>query len=377
MPAPDVAVFIEPISRHFHEDRLLYPHGVGGSYYEPYGKVRELFAERDIPVHTADLLRRGVDVRATNVYFAISNLSGYKELAGRKDVVLSALFHTEAPIVQPSVYRGTPEAGNYFKRVFSFSTATALARFGCGDTALERALIPEPHDKVFENLWGRRDRKFLSIVTQNRLPLLDDQELYTERLRAMEFFSRTGEIDLYGMGWDDLPARVGERRVKLPGTVVRLERWVRSRIPLTRKHPYQEVIRRVYRGPVESKYEALSQYTFSITYENMVLEGWINEKLFDAMLVGTIPIYLGAPDISNWVPEECFIDQRRFADYAELRAFLHSLSPGELEGYREAARDFLASNRFDPFRKETFARKFVESVEADLQLSLLDGSEAA
>jgi hypothetical protein len=95
------------------------------------------------------------------------------------------------------------------------------------------------------------------------------------------------------------------------------------------------------------------------------------------MLVGTVPIYLGAPDITDWVPEDCFIDQRRFDGYAELREHLRSLSPEEIQGYREAARAFLVSERFRPFRKETFAAKFVESVEADLRLSLLGGSEAA
>jgi hypothetical protein len=376
-PAHDVAVFIDPISVRFGQDRLLYPHGFPGSYYEPYGLVRELFAAQGIPVHTADFLRRGEDVRGTNLYFAISNLSGYPKLADRGDVILSALFHTEAPIVQPSVYEGTPLALRHFNRAFSFSTPAALAGFGCGDTVLERSLIPEPRNEVYEELWRRGDRDFLTIVTQNRVPARTEQELYSERLRAIEHFSRTDEIDLYGVGWDDLPARVGERRVKVPGTLVRMERAVRRRLPFGRKHPYHDVIRRVYRGAVESKYEVLSRYTFSLTYENMVLHGWINEKLFDAMLVGTIPIYLGAPDITDWVPEECFVDPRRFAGYAELRDYLHSLGPAEKQGYREAARAFLASDLFEPFSKETFARKFVESAEADLGISLLDRTATA
>jgi hypothetical protein len=372
----DIAVFVEPISRFFRNDVLFSPHGLGGSYYEPYGLVRERFAAHGIPVHTADFLHRGEHVRGTNVYFAISNLSGYEQLAHRSDVVLSGLFHTEAPIVQPSVYRGTPRAGEHFNRVFSFSTPAALASFGCADTTLERSLIPEPRAEVYEDLWQRGDRDFLTIITRNR-GVPGEGELYTERLRAMEFFGRTEEIDLYGVGWDDLPGRVGERRVKVPGTFVRVYRAGRRRVPFVKKYPHEDLVRRVYRGAVEDKYETLSRYTFSLTYENMVLDGWINEKLFDAMLVGTVPIYLGAPDITDWVPEDCFIDQRRFDGYAELREHLRSLSPEEIQGYREAARAFLVSERFRPFRKETFAAKFVESVEADLRLSLLGGSEAA
>jgi hypothetical protein len=373
----DLAVFIEPITAHFREDRLLEPHGYVASYYEPYGLVRELLAPHGIPVHTADFLRRGEHVRGRNAYFSIANLSFYKALAKRDDVVLSGLFHMEAPIVQPSVYAGTPEASRHFKRVFSFSTAEALAPFGCGGVRLERSLVPEPSAQVYEDLWSIRERPgFLTIITQNKIPLRTDQELYSERLRAVEHFSRHGEVDLYGLGWDKLPFRVGEKR-RLPSPVVRTTRYLRERLHLGGRHPNDELIRKTWRGAIDSKYETLSRYTFALTYENQVLDGWINEKLFDAMLVGTVPIYLGAPDIADWVPEECFIDPRRFAGYAELRSFLHELSPEQIQGYREAAREFLASDGFEPFRKETFARKFVAAVEADFGLSLLDGREAA
>jgi hypothetical protein len=104
--------------------------------------------------------------------------------------------------------------------------------------------------------------------------------------------------DLYGAGWDTVPFGVGERRVPLPGTAIRASRYVRSRTPVLRRHPCENALRKVCRGPLDSKYEALSRYTFSLTYENMALDGWINEKLFDAMLAGTVPIDLGAPDIN-------------------------------------------------------------------------------
>lgn len=371
-PSRDIAVFIDPISPHYREDRLFSKHANLGHYHEPYGLVRDVFAANGIPVHTADLLLRGEDVRGTNVYFAIANLANLERVAARDDVLLSALFHTEAPIVQPSVYRRTPEVSTRFRRIFSFSTAAALEPYGCGAVSLTRSLIPEPQNAVIDELWARADRQFMTIVMHNRLPVRKDNELYTERLRAIAFFAGHDEIDLYGLGWETVPFRVGERRVRLPGTAIRASRYVRSRTPILRRHPHERVIRKVYRGAVESKYEALSRYTFSLTYENMVLDGWINEKLFDAMLAGTVPVYLGAPDITDWVPEECFIDQRRFSGYPELRDYLHSLGPGEVASYRENARDFLASERFKPFSKETFARQFLSSVESDLGLELAD-----
>jgi hypothetical protein len=123
--------------------------------------------------------------------------------------------------------------------------------------------------------------------------------------------------------------------------------------------------REAYRGSVASKAETLAGYTFAICFENMVLEGWITEKIFDCLLVGTVPIYLGAPDIDKWVPPECFVDMRQFRDYDELRNYLVSLRPDEIEAFREAGRDYLQSDRFRPFTKEAFAELMARIVVED------------
>jgi hypothetical protein len=194
-------------------------------------------------------------------------------------------------------------------------------------------------------------------------------ELYTERLRLLEHFSRTNSIDLYGIGWTQLPFRVGSSRPWALREVERLRRYVWERLPFTRNHPFEEVIRKTYRGPVESKHEAMSHYTFAICYENMLLEGWINEKIFDAFLSGTVPVYLGGTDVADFIPEDCFIDPRRFAGHAELETYLRALSPEEIEGYRENAREFMSSEAFYPFSRRAFADILVEAVEEDLRLA--------
>jgi hypothetical protein len=367
MAASGVTVFLDPITQHFGRDRLFEQHPYG-DYHTPFLRVRERFAEHGIPVRTGDVLARGEGGSQLNVYFALGTLDSYKALAERDDVVLSGLLHFEAPIVHPSVYRGTPEASRYFKRIYSFSTPEALAPFGCGDVGLEKFCIPQPFDEVFDDLWARRDRHFLALVSQNKLPVLSYNELYTERLRALEHFARSDDIDLYGIGWDVMPFRVGERR--MPPHLVRLYRFVRERVPLGELHPYASVIKSVYKGPVASKYETLSRYTFALTYENQVLDGWVNEKIFDAMLAGAVPIYLGAPDIIDYVPKECFIDKRDFDTYGELGDYLRSLSPDQIQTYRLNARDYLSSDMYRPFTKDAFADIFLRAVEADAGIEL-------
>ena len=47
------------------------------------------------------------------------------------------------------------------------------------------------------------------MINMNKLPRLTKYELFTERMRAVEFFSRTNDIDLYGIGWDKASLRMG------------------------------------------------------------------------------------------------------------------------------------------------------------------------
>lgn len=364
-----VQVFLDPITPHFEGDRLFEQHPYS-DFHNQWVHVRDVFERRGIPVHTADSLVSGERGGDVNVYFAIGTIRNYMKLAPRDDVVLSGLFHFEAPIVHPTTYRETPEASKYFKRVYSFSTPEALAPFGCAGLRFRKFMIPEPYDgrePKFEELWKRKDRKFLCMISQNKLPNLYWKELYTERLRLLEHFSKTNSIDLYGIGWDQMPFKVGERR--LPQKLVNLQRLIWTSLPFTKNHPRDDVIKKVWRGPVESKHETMSEYTFAITYENMELEGWINEKIFDAFHVGTVPVFRGAPDVLAYIPVECFVDARRFGTHAELEAFLRSLSGQEIEAYRENAQEFMASEGYRPFTRQAFAELLVQAAEEDVVLA--------
>jgi hypothetical protein len=96
----------------------------------------------------------------------------------------------------------------------------------------------------------------------------------------------------------------------------------------------------------------------------------MTEKLFDCFFVGTVPIYWGAPDVLDWVPAECFIDMRQFADFADLRAFLLALTPQQEQGYRDAARAYLESERFAPFRLTSWVDLHARIIAADTGLAV-------
>lgn len=363
----DVTVFIDPFSWHFLRNELFNRDNPINLDNGPYFYLQDYLQSRGVEVHTADYLIRNEKVNKINIYISLGLLN-YEKVAERKDTILSAFFTIDAPIIQPSMYRSLSRMTRYFKRIYSYTTGDALARFGCAGLKLHKFYIPYPHSDVFEELWSNKDRKFLVLLNYNRLPRMRWHELYTERLRALEFFSQFDEIDLYGMAWDIPPYRVGETWI--PATFTRINRYLRQHVPFLRKHPYEKVIRKVYRGVAQSKLETQSHYTFTICYENMTLPGWINENIFDCFVAGTVPVYLGPPDITDYVPANCFIDKRQFPTYAELRSFLKSLSERDIQTYKENAREYLRSEKFRPFTQEAFVERFVRMVEEDAGIAL-------
>ncbi len=365
----DVTLFLDPLSHHFEADRLFdsrhSPYG-GDSILEPYAYTRRALADFGIATHTADLLESGaVRPSDVNLYVSMGIRDRYKRLRRRGGVVFSAFFVPECPVAEPALYRDLAEASEVFRRMYSFSTDQALEPFLSKPVRFLPFRFPQAFDGVHEAQWARRERRFLVIINGNKLPRLRVNELYTERLRAVEYFARRDEIDLYGVGWDGPPFRIGTTRV--PGSVRRLayaaeRRWRRV---FPDRDPLRVAARKTWRGAVDSKAETLSRYTFAICFENMVLEGWITEKIFDCFFAGTVPIYLGAPDVEDWIPAECFIDMRSFSGYDELRSYLLQLSPTETEQYRLAAVEYLSSAAYRPFTKHAFAERFRQIVVED------------
>jgi alpha(1,3/1,4) fucosyltransferase len=180
-------------------------------------------------------------------------------------------------------------------------------------------------------------------------------ELYSERLRAIEWFERErpGGFDLYGMGWD--------RR-----TFAGLFR------PFNRLPPLRRALapaRPSYRGPVASKLDTYSKYRFAICYENVrATPGYITEKIFDCLFAGCVPVYLGAPNIADYVPADCFVDRSRFDGYPALYDFMAGMSESDRQRYVDAAMDFVHGPRMDAFGPERFAQSI-----ADAALGIFEG----
>ena len=69
----------------------------------------------------------------------------------------------------------------------------------------------------------------------------------------------------------------------------------------------------------------LSQYLFFFVVENSVDWGYVSEKVYYSLAVGTVPVYLGAPDIDNYVPPRSIIKVTDFPSLQALGGYLKCL----------------------------------------------------
>lgn len=79
-----------------------------------------------------------------------------------------------------------------------------------------------------------------------------------------------------------------------------------------------------------SKLETCSGYRFTLAFENAIATDYVTEKFFDPLLAGSVPVYLGAPNVSQFAPaEDCYIDAADFSGPAELADYLLALDRDE------------------------------------------------
>lgn len=73
----------------------------------------------------------------------------------------------------------------------------------------------------------------------------------------------------------------------------------------------------------------ISSCPFNLAIENSFYPGYITEKLVDPYLVGVIPIYLGAPDVSTDFNIDSFIDISKYESIEELTARIENVFSSE------------------------------------------------
>jgi hypothetical protein len=198
-----------------------------------------------------------------------------------------------------------------------------------------------------------RADKFCCLIASQKYSWAKE-ELYTERVRAIRWFEKhhPDEFDLYGQRWDRYYL---EGKLSLANPI--LARLYRKFPGLPRRTDFPSA-----RGSVASKRAVMRQYRFSICYENASYPGWLTEKLLDAMFAGSVPVYLGDPEVTRLVPGNAFVDKREFRNYDALYRYLKDMSNEEYEDYRKAIHDFVHGDAIRPLGAEAYVKMIVREV---------------
>ena len=239
-----------------------------------------------------------------------------------------------------------------FKRVFSWNDA-ALSLPGSVKILLPN-IISLPNTSSYS------ERQIFScLISSNKVaPWVGPNDLYAERIKVIRWYEENAPslFRLYGRGWNK-PSPAHSRRAKF------LRRIDRLRTQLFGYTPFPS-----WQGEVRLKSDILSNARFSYCYENVRdLPNYITEKIFDSFFSGCVPIYWGANNVHEYIPADCFIDRRQFADTAEVNRYLMSVTPEQHAQFQRNISAFLQSDQAYQFGVDCFVSTVANAIAGDFQ----------
>ena len=197
-------------------------------------------------------------------------------------------------------------------------------------------------------------KKLCCILSSNKtLSVNSSNSGYSERVKIIKWFEKYNPLDLslYGVGWNGYFS-----------SNYYLNRYFRRLI----NKIYKKKIS-VYQGVAISKSEIYQNHKFSICYENVLgKSGYFCELIFDSMNNGCIPVYLGSSNITEYIPQNCFIDRRNFTNNQELLNYLKNFKEGDYNDMQDNINNFLKEQTNQIFSVEFFANQIIKHIKIDL-----------
>jgi len=261
--------------------------------------------------------------------------------SGAKPEILICL---ESPYIATTFYMQLKKISGQFAHSFVFS---GMKKRLSDRTVYHQMFYPQEFNIESWSAVPFSQKKFATMISGNKrlgtwkkdLALkvyygLGVKNIYGQRFDVINFYASQTGFDLYGVGWD----KGGSNQEESAN------------------------IKKIYKGVVENKFETLKQYKFAFCFENSIFPGYITEKILDAFYAGTVPIYLGAPDVLQFVPKGCFVDFRDFADLEQLNKFLLSVDEAKYNIYLKNIKEFLQSAEYKRFDEKNFADQILNII---------------
>jgi len=325
-------------------DELSYPNFYLGKYLTNFGYEVETIDVGNI--NTYDIV----------IFFDLpkidDKLFSYLKSINHKSLYL---FIVESPLIRKENW--DPLNHIVFKKIFTWNDQLIDSE------KYFKFFLP---NKLKSSFRINNHRKFCTIIAGNKIIAKTSNELYSARINTIRWFERYHplEFDLYGFGWDN-----GEPRSLLKYIIQINNFTCKIYNNLLQYSFFNKILRFLnksfpsYKGQINSKNVILQNYKFSICFENAnKIPGYISEKIFDCFFAGTIPIYLGASNIHDFIPLNTFIDRRKYNSNEELYDFLKGMSENEYNSYLDAISIFLKSDSIKQFGAEIYASTILNEI---------------
>ncbi|NTW31058.1 MAG: hypothetical protein HGB12_00215 [Bacteroidetes bacterium] len=295
----------------FNPDSYL----IGENLGYPIICLKNILNKKGIEIHTADYFNRFEDIDAM-IY--LDHLTGFENSLKsiRKDYphIKHYLLIMENEIIKPDNYDKNNH--NLYDKCFTwndyFVDGERIIKY-CIGNKLQNIMLSTFEEK----------EKLACMICGNKM-VNHPKELYSERLKAIEFFENNypEDFDLYGFGWDK------------------------------DKH-------KCYKGMVKTKTDIYSKYKFAFCYENAKeIEGYVTEKIWDVLMSGTIPIYYKTKEL----PDSIYVDICKFDNYQELYNYMKNMTKNDYELFINNIKDYLNSEEVKRYSGEYFAKTIIDNI---------------
>lgn len=306
-----------------------------------FSALREHLATDGHLVGTVDTF----DKTALDCVVFIDSFAHYPDFVHLEDRPTLVYMMREPPsTVSRNGYRNLIGNSIYFDSVITWNDAIvdSAERF-------KKYSIPQYDERPQTEISMPSERDLDTLLTNisSRKFSSHPNELYSERRSIIEFYEQNHpeKFDLYGYGWNERPSLA--------------DIYYSRGLPRGRYD--------VFRGLAESKSKVYKKHRFALSFENICgIQGYISEKLFDCLRNGTVPVYYGASNIDQFVPEAAYIDYREFGRPSELHDYLDSMDADDYRGYLEAGKR-LFDQGLGPFSPEQFAETVTEHLISTVQ----------
>jgi len=169
-------------------------------------------------------------------------------------------------------------------------------------------------------------------------------QIIDKRNQVFLNLSALNNFDLFGRGWSD--------SIEMPSKIYKKIQKFKKNIYDGNDQKFKKL----------SKKEIFSNYKFCLCFENSISRSYVTEKIFDCLNAKVIPIYLGAPNINEFLPKECFIDFREFNDEKNLNNFLTNMNVDDANKYLDAAYNFLCSVNIKRNSCQFFSKQIINEI---------------